>query len=213
MKIEGTSLETALAPEHRDVAIKLLRGYFRTFEGANFERFAGGGDRLEVRDRFTSDDLVAITMLGVSLKPAAALEILEVRRESFYETLKKVPSDVSFEAMEAGALGEEWPVRQLLSDLTAIPDIGTTRATKLMARKRPSLVPILDSVVNQLLRVENERYWKPLHAWLTEDDSANAKHLRKLRDEAGIGSDISVIRVFDILAWRAGRGDVERMLG
>lgn len=209
MIIKDSRLEIVLDPSNRKLAVELLQGYFApgTFEGAHFERFAGGGDRPDVQDEFTSDDLVAITMLGVSLKPSAALEVLEHRRDSLNGALKAIPADVHLTSLSADQIGRDWPVRQLLDDLVAIPGIGTTKATKLMARKRPHLVPILDSVVTKVLSVKKERYWEPLHAWLTADDRAQAKRLQDLRDESGIGSDISVLRVFDILAWRTGRGD------
>lgn len=212
MIIEGSPLATVLDPTHRDLAVALLRGYFApgAFEGAHFERLARGGDRPEVQDEFTSDDLVAITMLGVTLKPAAALEILEVRRDSLRAALAAIPNGVHLTSLGAEEIGPDWPVRRLLDALVAIPGIGTTKATKLMARKRPHLVPILDSVVNETLSITKERYWGPLHAWLTADDGANGSYLEALREDAGIGSDISVLRVFDILAWRTGRGDAGR---
>ncbi len=86
------------------------------------------------------------------------------------------------------------------------PGFSETAATKLIARKRPHLVPIPDSVVTQQLGIVKGRYWLPLHAWLTADDNANHRHVVELRDAAGLGPEISALRVFDVLAWLVGKG-------
>jgi hypothetical protein len=86
-----------------------------------------------------------------------------------------------------------------------LPGVGQTKATKLLARKRPHLAPIQDSVITKELGVA-KAYWKPLHRWLTQSGSANAQRLEHLRDQAGLGSKISLLRTFDVLAWRVGSG-------
>ncbi len=50
-----------------DAAAGALAEYFNSgkFTGGRFEHFAGGGDRHGVSDQFTSDDIVAVSMLSV----------------------------------------------------------------------------------------------------------------------------------------------------
>ena len=67
-------------------------------------------------------------------------------------------------------------------------------------------MPILDSVVTQELSIANGLFWVPLHDRLTADDRANQLHLESLRSRAGLGPDISVLRVFDVLTWMTGKG-------
>src|SRR4051812_29996860 len=52
-----------------DDAIGRLVEYFQSgrFTGGRFDRLAGGGDRPDVTDMFTSDDIVAVSLLGVRI--------------------------------------------------------------------------------------------------------------------------------------------------
>jgi hypothetical protein len=65
--------------EEGGAAAGLLARYFGTgpadgspFTGAFFERLDSGGDRLAVRDLFTAEDLVAVSMLSVDVPAPAA---------------------------------------------------------------------------------------------------------------------------------------------
>ncbi len=208
-------LEHVLAPESEPTAVQALRDYFQLlpggrYSGAYFERLAGGGDRPEVADKFTADDVVAVSLLAVDIGADAALQLLEARRSRLSALLRDIPTTVALADLQAGDVDESWPVRAAHRELLSIPGIGETSATKLLARKRPHLVPILDSVVTAELSIVKGRYWRPLHAWLTADNRARHHQLEHLREEAGLGSEISVLRVFDVLAWMTGKGHIPR---
>ncbi len=51
---------------------------------------------------------------------------------------------------EADGLTPDAPILLLEDELRSVADIGRTIATKLMARKRPRLVPIYDTVVGHV---------------------------------------------------------------
>jgi len=153
-----------------------------------------------------AEDLIAVSMLAVAVVGNAALEILEVRRPRLSELLRPIPADVALADLDAGDLGADWPVRTLYRELLTVRDVGETTATKLLARKRPHLIPILDSVVATELGIVKGNFWLPLHAWLVADERANHHHLEYLRSLAGLGDDISALRVFDVLAWMTGKG-------
>lgn len=199
-----------LSPARSDEAVRVLQRYFTPgrFTGAHFERFAGGGDRPSAADEFTADDLVAVTMLSVSVEGNAALEVLEHRRNRLRDLLRRIPTDVALADLPPDALGDDWVVRQAFSELRDVPKIGTTTATKLLARKRPHLVPIVDSVIEKELCLVGKVLWAPLHTWLTAGDCANHRHLLELRDEARLDPGISALRVFDVLTWMVGKGHV-----
>lgn len=202
-----------LDPRNADRAVCILRAYFEpgAYTGGQFESFAGGGDRAETVNTFTADDLVAVSLLSVAVPGRAALEILDRRSAALNDALAAVRPDVEFAALTPADLGPEWPVRSLYFQLREIHGIGETVATKLLARKRPHLVPILDSVVTAELSIVNGQLWLPLHAWLTADDRANDALLRALRTTAGLDGRVSVLRVFDVLTWMTGTGDAERV--
>ncbi len=193
------------------MAVAALQRYFAPlptggFTGAYFERLGGGGDRADVADTFTAEDVVAVSMLSVTVPAPAALQLLEARGPELSDLLVKIPTDTALADLTADEVGDSWLVRDAYRALLAIPGIGETTATKLLARKRPHLVPILDGVVTDELSVVRGRYWAPLHAWLTANDRAQHRRLKELRLAAGLGPEVSVLRFFDVLAWMVGSG-------
>ncbi|GCD21700.1 hypothetical protein CTKZ_32620 [Cellulomonas algicola] len=192
-------------------AVRVLRSYFAPrprgrFSGSRFEGLGGGGDRPAVADEFVAEDLVAVALLSVNIKGDAALEILERRRARLHQLLRRVPTDVALADLTVDDVGDDWPLRALYRELRSIDTIGKTAATKLLARKRPHMAPILDTVITAELRIVKGQYWGPLHAWLTTDGKAHHRHLLDLRDAADLGTEISALRVFDVLAWMSGKG-------
>ncbi|QAY64575.1 hypothetical protein ET495_16755 [Xylanimonas allomyrinae] len=205
-------LKELLEPAGRDQALRMVAGYFaegaQPFSGRRFERFAGGGDREAVADVITADDLIATTMLGVTISGDSAIAILETEREKLSALLADVSKTDTFENLTTEQiLDPEWPATKLYWALRdrSIPDVGETKATKMLARKRPHLVPIIDSFVRAQVQDEHGLVWAPLHLWLTDNGRENAQWLRSLGDEAGL-PDISTLRIFDVLAWRSGTG-------
>jgi hypothetical protein len=76
-------------------------------------------------------------------------------------------------------------------------------AGKLLARKRPHLIPIYDIRVKQLFQLpkNDHSFWASLAVTLRADNGTFYNQLVHLRRKAGIGEDISVLRVFDVIAW------------
>src|SRR3954454_18749960 len=62
---------TLVAPIHA-VSFGGLPG---RFSGGRFDLLAGGGDRSDVADVFTSDDIVAVSLLGARIPGAPALAL------------------------------------------------------------------------------------------------------------------------------------------
>ncbi|MEU1321120.1 DUF6308 family protein [Streptomyces tibetensis] len=80
---------------------------------------------------------------------------------------------------------------------------GPVVAGKLLARKRPHLIPIYDIRIKQLFerpKVDHS-FWAALSAALRVNNGALHDQLIHLRGKAGIGEDIGVLRVFDVIAW------------
>lgn len=206
-------LASLLSPTRVDQAAEVVRRYFASrseggFTGAYFERLGGGGDRPETADVFTAEDLVAVSMLSVRVEGGAAIELLLRRSDRLTELLRAIPAHVRLGELTVDDLGDTWAPRALYRELRTIESIGPTTASKLLARKRPHLVPVYDTVVDRELSLIKGDLWKPLHAWLIADRGANERHLTQVRDRAGV-PDISVLRIFDVLAWMTGSGNVE----
>lgn len=200
-------------------AVSLLVEYFTRrrssgdlfYSGAHFERLGGGGDAEHAANRFDSCDLVAVTMLNVSLKPHGSVDLLTDPGGHWSRLLSLIPRDARLENPGSDALMEEGgPVWELWERLACADHYsgkpaggGPVVAGKLLARKRPHLVPIYDVRVKQLFerpKVDHS-FWAALSAALRADDGAFRDQLIQVRGKAGIGEDIGVLRVFDVIAW------------
>ena len=196
----------------RQRAILQLRAYFlptepsQTFTGAHFERLGGGGDRPATAREFTADDLVAVTMLSVDVPPAAALQILGPLRAHLSELLRTIPTDLELVDIDPAEIDASWQPWVLFDALGDLKGVGRTTATKLLARKRPRLIPIYDREVNRVVGLNKGAHWRPLASALRADDRALHRALLELRAESGIGEDISPLRVLDVVTWMTGKG-------
>ncbi|WP_257014868.1 DUF6308 family protein [Rhodococcus sp. ACPA1] len=82
--------------------------------------------------------------------------------------------------------------------------MGRTKATKLIARTRPRLYLIWDSVVSQVLGTERS-HLNPVRESFRADDGALHRRLLSILGEAGLPEEISALRVFDVIAWMDGK--------
>ncbi len=72
-------------------------------------------------------------------------------------------------------------------------------------------MPVYDTVIAAELGLVDGRLWQPLNAWLTADAHANESQLHRIRAAAGLGTDISLLRVFDVLTWMVGKGNAPEL--
>ncbi|WP_281246886.1 DUF6308 family protein [Amycolatopsis saalfeldensis] len=77
-------------------------------------------------------------------------------------------------------------------------------ANKLLARKRPGLLPVYDSRVKSALSAPGS-IWACLWSWF-EGDSRRAEAVAGLRDQAGDITDISLLRCLDVILWMHATG-------
>jgi len=199
-------LHSALAtPE----AVADLRRYFginlgpgeRPFTGSRFEHLAGGGDGPSAADMVTADDLIAVQMLSVTLPAQACLDLLEGRLgEELSALLSRIPADVDMAAADATDLSPGSPADTAWHLLTDQHGIGWVTAGKLLARKRPRLLPVYDQVIRCLLGRPTS-FWLSLHTALRADEGALHQALLTLRQTAGVPETVSALRVCDVVLW------------
>lgn len=203
-------------PDDAD-ALELLRRYYGGSPGSPLRGPLGGGGRTGPafdtwdaagtrqadRNRFTPDDLVAVSLLSVNVPGRAALRLLRDQAELFTGLLKSTGDDRDL-AAQAEPTSPDTPVWQLSNALHALPGVGPVTASKLLARKRPRLVPIWDTVVIAVIGTDRH-LWEPLRQALRERDGALQDRLEQLRGKAGLPEQVSALRVFDVIAWREGK--------
>ena len=136
--------------------------YFSKFAGRLFDRLAAETPP----DHYTAADLYAAAALSAPIDPVEGIWILE--DPEVQTLLGDVPTDVSIaDPGAAEVLADESTASRLYLRLREVRGIGPTRASKLLAVKRPALVPIRDSYVEAVLGAATERkWWAPmLEAW------------------------------------------------
>ncbi|MFE7394800.1 DUF6308 family protein [Streptomyces sp. NPDC057582] len=171
------------------------------FAGSRFEALGGGGDHPAVADAVTAEDLIAVQTLSVTVPAAAALDLLEGHAGTQLSTLlRAIPRDMDMaDAMETD-LAPGSPAHKAWHLLRDQPGIGWVSAGKLLARKRPRLLPVYDRVVRCAVG-RPRSFWHALHSALRADDYAFQRELLTLRQAAGLPETVSVLRVCDVVVW------------
>ncbi|RAO63878.1 DUF6308 family protein [Micromonospora saelicesensis] len=187
-------------------AIALLKRYYGDpylgigcADGAYFDTWATDSDPM----RFTADDLIAIKFLSVEAPKTAVRALLRDRSGEFSQLLVDLGPDRDL-ANEDKPFGHTWAGWRIMDELRSIPGVGTTIASKLLARKRPRLRPIWDTVVAAVTDTVPAQ-WEPLRAALRADDCALHRRLLRLRDVVGLPVEVSALRILDVIAWREGK--------
>ncbi|MGW2726893.1 DUF6308 family protein [Streptomyces sp. NPDC001494] len=190
-------------------AVVDLRRYFgiglppgvAAFTGSRFEHLAGGGDRPEVADRITAEDLVAVQTLSVTVPASVALDILEGRLGARLSgLLQAIPRDIDMVDADAVVVADGSPADQAWGLLCDQYGVNWVIAGKVLARKRPRLLPVYDRVVRCAVG-RPPSFWLALHAALREDDAALHRQLLELRQVAGVPETVSALRVCDVAVW------------
>lgn len=214
MRSPTLTLPTSLRTTADARALSQLRQYFGrddprdAFYGAMFDEWDTTGTRQTDADRLTPDDFLSLACLSEGFPPRALHTVLVDDAAQFNALLAQIPSDVDMADLE-----EPWtsdhPAWRLHSALLQLPKVGRTRASKLLARKRPRLVPIYDSFVAVEMGIGGH-HWEPLRIMLRT--TGLHERLRSLKSEAGVPETVSPLRVLDVIAWKD-RWDVVKGVG
>lgn len=204
-----------LAREHATDLLSTYLGHDERghlYSGAAFDTYPGPN----APNSITDSDLVALAMLRIRVTGHEALNITQYHREEIHRLLSLIPTNVAIEDDAAGPLlGPKEPVWKLWELLRDVKDrtkrerLGAVAAGKLLALKRPNLIPIADSSTKAVFK---RPYPSADVSWW--DDVRDAardpkpvvegmtlwQYLGDLRAVPGAGH-LPVLRVLDILAW------------
>ncbi len=142
---------------------------------------------------FTVSDLLAVTLLDVVYSPPAVRELLG--HTSFWSPLlAAVPDnlplwDIADDSYRAADM--------LWRALMGLPGVGPTKAGKLLARKRPALLPIFDDVIGTFLAPDARGLWWELSKALQDSDRRNGI------DSLACAADfpVTTLRALDVAIW------------
>lgn len=201
METPGTPTEKlwACLDEQAD---PLIAAYFDTdgygFAGATFDHL---GDNPPFC--FTRDDLLALTCLDEHVPPTTLRWFMGDEAQSDLSgLLARIPPDAVI-GTKIGDSALDGAAKELWHALQRQPGVGPVKAGKLLARKRPHLVPIVDRVVQRVVQAPAGGYWQLFGEFLASDLAH--RRLTDLR-AASAPEDVSLLRVLDAAIWMRGSG-------
>jgi len=188
-----------------DCAGANLRTYFGEdaplpYTGRRFEALDGGGDRPANRDVITGSDLIAVQMLSVKFPGEVAIDLLDgdLGRQ-MTRLLAEIPTDVDLGTDGAEALVADGNhADQAWHLVEKRRDVGYVIAGKLMARKRPRLIPVYDRVLSCLFGAP-DHLWLRLHHQLAANNGELRVALADVHAGAEIPATVGLLRVLDVV--------------
>lgn len=143
------------------------------------------------RDQIVADDLLAVTLLDVRWTPLAVRRLLCDHADEVSKLLLEVDDKTEIWAPDSrNQLDAAEPLWELLYRL---PGMRDTRASKLLARKRPRLIPITDSIIVSAVGTPGHT-WETVRHWFQDDRFCEA--VEPLRP--GNMERVSLLRIFEI---------------
>jgi hypothetical protein len=182
-----------------------LRSYYGIDSGTSGHP-GRGFDSLgpNVPDRVTAVDLVAVQCMGVVVPARPALDLLEGDLgDELAHLLGTVPDDLDLGAGDAAkAVGEGSPADRAWRQLVGRDGVSRIVADKILARKRPRLIPVWDQVVRCALgRPQVGGVWESLDRVIRTSGGAVADRLARVHEKAALGPEVSPLRVLDVAVW------------
>lgn len=188
--------QTLIDLVQRPYTPQLVAAYFdanRGFAGAMFDGLdASGALANNPVERFVADDIAAASLLDVRFGPPAVRELLTSPK--IHDALAAVPRTATLWDADPETLVA---ATNLWSSVRGLEGVGVTRTSKLLARKRPLLVPIVDSVILRALHLGND-VWGPLKDAL--NDRGLRQEISSMRPTS-VAEGIGVLRLLDVMVW------------
>lgn len=201
-------------------ASRALSAYFhgasRQLSGSLFDSFGGGGDRPDVENKITRDDVRAIAAVNAAMTAAAADRLLSEPTSARLEAwLRQLPTDIDLWDAEDETLAvaaEAWSEIRSIHDAGATTVLGWSAANKLLARKRPRLIPLYDVKVRGVVGLsDGASWWFSLREAMRLDGEDNEVRFRvgSAMREANV-RNVSVLRGLDVILWSYALSDGSR---
>lgn len=195
-------------------AAKLLLDYFTStksnglpvFSGSRFDLIGNTSDDPARTNAITAEDIAAVSCLGVNISGNAAVDLLEHKNSDIANLLEEISFEADlWDASQAHIEDGDNAASVLWILLREVDGVGPVRASKLMARKRPRLIPIYDKWIDEALGLGGSKgYWKKYRELMLEAPSQGAplyEQLRGLVTLLDIPETITPLRACDVILW------------
>jgi Family of unknown function (DUF6308) len=221
-----SQLRAVFSPANQATHVDNLGNYF-TWNGTGrsgslFETFGGRGDTGPDSDRFTYADCLAPSFLDAPMPVLGAHRLAEGDlAQPSQSLLTLIPANVPLDSTQWVNFGST--IDNLFQQLKTIDGVAWVIASKLIARKRPQLVPIQDRVLYDAFGYAETCLaadtWEHLASLVSD---SQIKTALKAIQNAAIGqftpalypqalnlaglSTLSLIRILDICVWEEHHG-------
>lgn len=194
--------ERVLAYARRDDAVRLVDKYYGgQYTGARFD--TARELQSPEPNRFTAHDIAAVATLSVPLSGRAVVGLLEMESE-LAGVLAAIPNNLDLADAGQHTLEAVFAAQALLDE---VPDVGHVTRSKLLAHKRPRLVPIRDQhVLTALLDRNHGPFTEPLRDVLAAEAEITER-LDEVQRASTVSGLLSTLRVLDVVVWMAVHGD------
>lgn len=163
------------------------------FTGRWFEKFAELGEP----NRFGASDIVAVESLSVRVRPESAARLVVTEVDHFSDLLRELPSDRDLWEVDRSVVEPASDADRLHMELRKLKKVGWVTAGKLVAAKRPRLIPILDKEVARILKPPRGRFWVTMYDQLADPDRRHT-----IADVCHNGpAHVSLLRRIDVALW------------
>jgi hypothetical protein len=181
--------------------LELALGFLEAYSGYEGDDSSGAAS-------FDESDLRLANRGGARISAVEIAAILE-RRGEIERALRRIDPDASL----ADATGSiPWiPLTRLFDTFADIRGVGFSKMTKALHRKRPALIPMLDSVVQAYLTTDDPGPSSPgsfgerataLARSYKRDLDRNRSVLREIQRElTSRGYRLTEVRILDLLIW------------
>ena len=157
---------------------------------------------------FDESDLRLANRGGARISAAEIAAILE-RRDEIERGLREIRPDSSLAAATSSIA---WvPLTRLFDAFADIPGVGFSKMTKALHKKRPALIPMLDSVVQEYLTRDEpevassgtfgERATALVRSYKRDLDRNRSALRRMQRELARREHRLTEVRILDLLIW------------
>jgi len=165
---------------------------------------------------FREADLRLANRGGARISAAEIAAILE-RRRAIERALRAIAPEASLTASSVPWL----PLRQLFDAFAGIRGVGLSKTTKALHRKRPALIPMLDSVVQTYLEDDDpgarapfaERALGLVRGYKNDLDRNRAALSRVGQELARRGYPVTDVRILDLVIRSAKTTPLARRIG